>query len=348
MAQSMPSGTNTFIPQMVQDNLLVGFARNVERFALNRYIQVVPTPKNQAYYLKIDGSAAVRLTNTDAKGIVWPDGAKRPTGDNNLAEFEFVPVGTVRKSYEFTVGNLAVEQADWKIVETNAGFQATRAMIARTAAVWNALDDVDWGSNTNTASSISGGYAHEGTADGSGQGFVLKEIFQAAQKQIRLATFGVVRAEDIVCVMTPTVAEALSRSKEVHAYVKESPFALAQIRGDAPSQNGMFGLPDMLYKTRIIVEDAHKVTTKRNTAATKTVAPVGNDNALYFLSRPGGLEFPYGGISYSTVMLFEKEAMSVEANTDAKNRLTEGWVTDDYGAYVVAPASGFEVTALLS
>jgi hypothetical protein len=348
MAQSMPSGTNTFIPQMVQDNLLVGFARNVERFALNRYIQVVPTPKNQAYYLKIDGSAAVRLTNTDAKGIVWPDGAKRPTGDNNLAEFEFVAIGTTRHSFEFTVGNLAVEQADWKIVETNAGFQATRAMTARTVSVWDALDDVSWGSNTSTATAISGGFADTGTADGTGNGFVIKEIFQAAQLQIRKATFGAVRAEDIVVVMTPDAAEQLSRSKEIQAYVKESPFALAQIRGDAPSQNGMFGLPDMLYKTRVIVEDSYKVTTKRNASGTSTVATVGDSNKLYFLSRPGGLEFPYGGLSFSTVMLFEREAMSVETHVDPKNRLTQGFITDDYGAYVVAPASGYEVTAVFS
>jgi len=126
MALSMPSGTNTYLPQMVQDNLIVGYARNKEDYSLNQYIQIVPTPKNQAYYLFIDGKAAVRLTNSDLRNIIWPDGTPRPSGDNNVAEHEFKPVATTRKSFEYTVGHMGVEQAAYDIHAVNSGFQGNR------------------------------------------------------------------------------------------------------------------------------------------------------------------------------------------------------------------------------
>jgi len=348
MAQSMPSGTNAFIPAMVQDNLIVGYSRNVDSFALNRYIQLVPTPKNQAYYLFVDGSAAVRLTNSDLRDVIWPDGQKRPTSDNNVAEFTWNPIATTRKSFEFTVGNLAVEQASWDIVATNSGFQAVRAMTARTMAVSTALSGASWGSNTDTATNLGGGFANTGTSDGSGNGFVLKKIVNKVVQQIRKATFGAVNAKDIVMLMAPKVAETLSESKEVHAYVKESPFALAQLRGDAPGQNVNYGLPDVLYKIPVIVDDAYKVTSKRNASSTSTAAAVYDENTIYFVSRPAGLMMPYGGISYSTVQLFVREEMNIEAYPDQANRITSGFVTDDYGAYVVAPASGYKVSAVFS
>jgi len=342
MAQSMPSGTNTFIPGMVQDNLIVGYARNVEDYALNRYIQVVPTPKNQAYYLYVDGAAAARLTDADLRNVVWPDGQPRPSGDNNVAEFEFKPIATTRRSYEFTVGDMAVEQADWDVVSVNSGFQANRAMIARTMGVMSALSGASWGSNTGTATSLGGGYVNTGTATSP----VFKKIVNKVVQQIRKATFGAVRAKDLYMVMSPLVAETISESQEIHSYVKESPFALAQIKGDAPGQNTNYGLPDVLYKIPVIVDDSYKVTSKRG--ATLATSAVMDENKIYFVSRPGNLVMPYGGISYSTVQVFVREEMSVEAYPDSKNRLRQGFVTDDWGAYVVAPASGYAVTAALS
>lgn len=343
MALSMPSGTNTYLPQMVQDNLIVGYARNKEDYSLNQYIQIVPTPKNQAYYLFIDGKAAVRLTNSDLRNIIWPDGTPRPSGDNNFAEHEFKPVATTRKSFEYTVGHMGVEQAAYDIHAVNSGFQGNRAVLARTQAVQTALANASWGSNTGTATSLGGGFVSGGTATTP----TFKKLVNKVLQQIRKATFGSVKAKDIICVMSPLVAETISESQEIHAYVKESPFAQAQIRGDAPGLNTNYGLPDMLYKVRVIVDDAYKVTSKRG-AVTDVTASVLDENQIYFLSRPGGLVMPYGGVSFSTVQLFVREEMSVEIKTDTTNRLDQGFVTDDYGAYVVAPASGYLVTNALS
>lgn len=343
MATSMPSGTNTFLPQMVQDGLIVGYARNKEDFSINRYCQIVPTTKNRAHYLFVDGSAAARLTNADLRNLVWPDGQPRPSGDNNVAEFEFKEIATTRHSFEYTVGHMAVEQAAFDVHSVNSGFQGVRAMTARTQAVWTALGAVSWGSNTGTATALGGGYIGTGTATDPR----FKKMVNKAVQQIRKATYGAVRAQDIICVMSPLLAETLSESQEIHSYVKESPFAQAQLRGDAPGLNTNYGLPDVLYKINIVVDDTFKVTSKRK-ASSETVSSVSDENAFYFVSRPGGLVMPYGGISYSTVQLFVREEMSVEIHQKPIDRLDLGFVTDDYGAYVVAPASGFQVTAALS
>lgn len=343
MATSMPSGTNTFLPQMVQDNLIVGYARNKDRFALNRYVQLIPTPKNRAHYLFVDGSAAVRLTNSDLRNHKWPDGERRPSGDNNVAEFEFREIATTRKSYEYTVGRMAVEQAAFDVHSVNSGFQGVKAMTARTQAVHNALANATWGDNTGTATALGGGLVNAGTATDP----KFKKLVNAVVQQIRKVTYGAVNASDIICVMSPLVAEKISESQEIHSYVKESPFAQAQLRGDAPGLNTNYGLPDVLYKINIIVDDTYKVTSKRK-AGTEVQAAVADENKIYFLSRPGGLVMPYGGISFSTVQLFVREEMSVEIHHDEKNRLDQGYVTDDYEAYVVAPASGHEVTNCLS
>lgn len=342
MAQSMPSGTNTFIPQMVQDNLIVGFARNKDDYSVNKYVQIIPTPKNRAYYMKIDGSTAVRLTNTDLRNIVWPDGQKRPDMDNDVAEFEFVQIDTKRHNFGFTVGQLAVEQAQWDVVSTNAGFAANRAMVARTIAVHTALSGASWGDNTATATVAGGGKVDTGTATDPR----FKKAKNYAAQQIRKATFGAVKANDLICVMAPKVAEAIAASQEIHSYIKESPFALAQLRGDAPNQNANWGLPESLYGTRIIIDDAFRVSSKRNATTTTTVS-VFDEDTIYFLSRPGGMVMPYGGVSFSTVQLFVREEMNVEAQQDTFNRRIQGAVADDYGAYVVAPASGYKLTDVL-
>lgn len=343
MAVSMPSGTNTFLPQMVQDNLIVGYSRKKEDFAINRYVQMVPTPKNQAYYLYVDGAAAVRLINADLRNVVWPDGQQRPAGDGNVADFEFFPISTKRLSFDYTVGKMAVEQAAFDVHAVNAGFQGVKAMTARTQAVHTALAGATWGSNSGTATALGGGFVSAGTPTNP----IFKKIVNKVCQQIRKATFGAVKSSDIHCVMSPLVAETISETQEIHTYVKESPYALAQLRGDAPNQNANYGLPDKLYGINIIVDDSMKVTSKRGAASLATVS-VADENSFYFISRPGGLLMPYGGISFSTLQMFVREEMSVEIYPDAKNRLEQGFVSDDFGVFVVAPASGHRVTNALS
>lgn len=343
MAQSQPSGTNTFIPQMVRDNLIVGYSRNIDSFSINKYTQIVPTPKNQAYYLFVDGSTAVRLTSSDIRNHVWPDGQERPAGLNDVAEFEFKPIATFRHSYEYTLGNMAVDQADWDIVSVNSGMTAVRAMTARTQNVVSTLVNASWGNNTATATAAGGGYFNAGTSTNP----IFKKIVNYARRAIRQATYRAVQHDQVMLVMSAKAAENLSESAEIVDYLKSSPFAQAAMRGDTPNlnSNAQYGLPDRMYGCPIIIEDAQKVTSKRGNATT-TTAEILTNTKMYFVSRVGGLVLPYGGTNFSTLQTFVREEMTMEMYPDAKNRFLQGFVTDDYNTYVVAPASGFEVTAI--
>lgn len=343
MAQSQPSGTNTYIPQMVRDNLIVGYSRNVDSFSINKYTQIVPTTKNQAYYLYVDGSTAVRLTSSDLRNHVWPDGQERPAGLNDVAEFQFNPIATFRHSYEFTLGNMAVEQADWDVVSINSGLTAVRSMTARTQNVVTALTGASWGSNTATATAAGGGYFNAGTSTNP----IFKKIVNYARRGIRNATYAAVQHDQVMCVMSAKAAENLSESAEIVDYLKSSPFSQAAIRGDVPmlNANAQYGLPDRMYGCPIIIEDAQKVTSKRG-AASVTTSEILTHTKMYFISRVGGLVLPHGGVNFSTLQTFVREEMSIEMYPDAKNRFLQGFVTDDYNTYVVAPASGFEITSL--
>lgn len=343
MAQSQPSGTNVFIPQMVRDNLIVGYSRNIDSFKINQYAQIVPTTKNQAYYLYIDGSTGVRLTSSDIRNHVWPDGQERPAGLNDVAEFTFNPIATFRHSYEFSLGQMAVDQADWDIVSVNSGLTAVRAMTARTQNVLTTLTGASWGTHTSTATALAGGYFNAGTSTNP----IFKKIVNAARRAIRLDTYGAVQNDQIMCVMSAKAAENLSESAEIVDYLKSSPFAQAAMRGDIPNlnANSQFGLPDRMYGCPIIVEDSVKVTSKRGNA-TNSISEILTNTKMYFVSRVGGLVMPQGGTNFSTLQTFVREEMSIEMYPDTKHRILQGFITDDYNTYAVATASGYEVTGL--
>ena len=130
----------------------------------------------------------------------------------------------------------------------------------------------------------------------------------------------------------------MAESQEIVDYLKHSPEALAQVRGELPGGNVQFGLPGKLWGFKVEVENAVKVTSKKGAArATQYIMPTASP---YMLARPGGLEAPEGGPMFSTVMIMEYQSMEVEQLTDINNKRTLGRVIDTIAAVVVAPVSG--------
>jgi hypothetical protein len=99
-------------------------------------------------------------------------------------------------------------------------------------------------------------------------------------------TLGAVKTEDLHLVISPALALLMAQSQEIVDYVKQSPFALAQIKGDAPAQNGKWGLPDQLYGVNIEVEDTVYVGTKRG--ETTTYSDVMASTIAALIPRPRG------------------------------------------------------------
>jgi hypothetical protein len=351
MASGYPSGFNTFVPSFeASGHLSVSYSRNPKDFPLNQWITLTPVNKSVGYYLQVTAEVAARVINSPSLNeFVWNDGADAPTGEWGLEAFNFQSYNTVRFTYPFRIGYKAEEQASWQILAMHSEFAAQDAMTARaTRVISTALTTSNYASNhVATATAAGGGLLSAGSAANP----YIKAAFNYAAQIIQKDTVGRVRPKDLCVVMSPSAADPLGRSQEISDYVKSSPYALAQVRGDAPNQNGQWGLPDQLFGYKVVVDDTVRVTSKKNATRATSYAFAGaggTGESILMCARPGQLTGPAGGPSFSTVHMFAYEEMTVEQRDDPDNRRIMGRVVEDFDTQVVAPASGFVITHVLS
>lgn len=349
MAYAYPSGGpngNTYVPSFeASGEIVVQYSRNPKDFALNSYITLTPVEKSTGYFLSIQPDNAARILSATSSDFIWPDGNDAPTGAWNTEAFTFSPFNTVRYNYPFRLGYKAVEQAVWKIIASHAAMAAQQCMTSRTLEVATLLD-TDGSYPTGhyaTATSLGGGFWSDGTAANP----IIKKTLNAAAQTIQKDTVGVVRPRDLVLVISPTAADLMASSQEIHTYLAQSPSALAQVRGDVPSQNGLWGLPDILYGYRLAIEDAVYGSTPKG-AQTFSPGYIKGSNTAWLVARPGQLVGTEGAPSFSSCHLFVYEEMTVESKDDVDNRRHTGRVVDDRGVKMVSGASAFKIKSLFS
>jgi hypothetical protein len=336
-----PSNVNTFVANHeASGSLITGFSRNPKKFKLPQYAKVVPVKQGAGYYLQITAEEAARVINSDLADFVWHDGQEAPMGNDNLESFQFQKFVTTRYAFPFVLGQKAVNQATWPILKVHADIAAQKAMTARTIAAITALTTAgNWSGSTDTATNLGGG---KWDVSGATDKYILK-TFNQVRENILKATLGVVQQKDIVCVINPNTARQMSETEELRDFLKQSRFAMAQVRGDEESQNGQWGLPDVLYGFKLVVEDAVKVTSKKG--ATKATSYCLANSAAVFMTKTEGTTGMEGVPDFSTFQLFAYEEMTVESKSDPDNRRELGRVVDDYASAVTAPASGYYVTS---
>lgn len=344
-------GGNTFIPTL-NVGIQVGFHRNVKDFKLNQYSKIVKTDKTVGHYVKMDSKSAGRILEATSKDREWVDGADFPVHKDTLDPHDFVGYRTRRLADSFVVGELAAEQADFKLVAHNASQTAQRMMIVRTLDALSALSAADWASvgnvmGVNGNSEVTTGSA-QGVNNGTPENPIIKKLFQAAFKRIQKVTLNGVRPEDLLFVCGPDIASAMANSPEVHAIMKESQYALPLIQGKGSvSPIGRYGLPPVLYGMKIVVEDTAYHTDAKGSSTYTPLYALGSGSA-YFLSRPGGLDGLEGASSWSTLTGFFKEEMTVRVKNDPDNRRILGSIVSNYVYQVTEVKAGVRVTDLLS
>jgi len=332
--------------------LLVGFSRNPKDFALNNYIEMFPSDKELGLYASYTSRNAARILSPTDADHVWADGDPCPPGLNNLESFNFNSYRTVRRVYPFTMGELTVEQMSFDLLLTNTNDMAQQAMTARTMLVQAALKGAAWGNNT---SAINGGILTSGNnwtngsvGYSSNAGPNIKQSLQYGIRSIHLATLGTVREDKLALVINPTTAQAMARSTEIQDYLKQSPFALAQVRGDVENQNGVWGLPTHLYGVKLVVEDAVRVSSRKG-ATTDSLGYVMADGDAYLLATPESLVGLAGSRSYTPVQLFfYKDEMTVETLYDVNNKRYLARVISNYAVVIATTYAGFYFTGVLS
>lgn len=346
MAAVFPSATNVFVRSHEATNkLVIDFARNIKKFAVNRYVQIVPVTKVAGYYLEMTVEEAGRIISSDLANFLWPDGQPRPEGNDNKESFNYKPYEVFRYTFSTTLGKMTIDQADWNIVAQYASIRARQAMTARTQSAINAL---------TTTSNYDSSHVMDVTAIGGNGGTWeasttarqdIQRSLETAFEKIKDDTLDSVQPEDMVLVVSSGLAAKMSRCQEIVDYIKGSPEALSQIRGDG--QNAIYRLPNKLYGFEVVVESTRKVTSLKG-AATVVKAPVLDSTKALLLARPGSLVADEAGPNFSTCCIFAYEEMDTETLDDRNNRRTLVSVSDTYATKLVAPASGVLFTVCSS
>ncbi len=339
MTAAYPSATNTFIKDHDATNkMVIDFARNPSKFAVNQYCQIVPVKKLAGYYMRMTIEEAGRIQKTDLSNFSWPDGNEAPSGDDGLESFDFQQYLAKRYAYAFRLGDLTVDQASWNIVATHASIKTRQAMTARTQKAVTALTTTGNYAATHVldVTAISGNSGTMAQSTTARQD--IKRSLQTAAELILDDTLAAIDLDDLIFVISSSLASSLSLSQEIVDYLKQSPDALAQVRGELPGRNTMYGLPDKLYGFPVVVEKTRKVTTKKG--ATTSRSQILAASTPFMCARPGGLVGVADAPNFSTCCIFAQEEMTVETLRDNPNRRTMGRVVDTFDVQLVAPSSG--------
>ena len=349
MVAQFPGSHGVFVPSHeATGKLVVDFSRNVKDFAVNQYAQIVSMKEVVGYYLEMTVEEAGRILNTDLAEFDWPDGMDAPEDVDGTESFQFKNVRTNRKKYGFRLGDLTADQASWDIIAQHGQIKAQQAMTARTQAAITALTTsgsyaADHTSAVASISGVTGNWAASTTARQD-----IKRSLNHAAQIIERDTLAAVFPDQLILVINPNTAKAMSVTQEIADYLKGSPEAYAYVKGELAGQNRNvgYGLPPSLYGYPVVIERSYK-TTSRKGASTVAKSAVLADGTAALVARPGGLEGTYGAPSFSTLSIFMQEEMTVETLHDVNNRLTRGRVVENFQALLTAPVSGFLFTSAI-
>lgn len=345
---SVPSAFNTFIPVMNGEataGLVVNFSRNPSTFGLPKWCSYTPVQKWTGLWLRMNIDQCARVLDVKGNNNVWARGQDAPELTWNLESFAWQQFYCTRYLYGYQLPRESEQQADFSVVSQQNAVEAMRAMTQRTQiGVTKALDTSLYdATHVTTATLWGGGYINAGTATVP----TYKTILDSMYRRIHLDSRGTVRPEDMVVVINPQHAHILAQSQEIHAYLKESPFAWPNLNKDLPGQKPNWGIPEYLYGYKHVIEDAVKNPNAKG-ASSQSGEYIWPWDKIAMFARPGGLIAPEGAMSFSTIHCFLLEDMAVEQFDDPINRRYTSRFADDFGFEVVAPVSGCIATEVQS
>lgn len=362
-------GSNAYIPTFDGEstgNLVLEYSRNPKSFPLNTYSEIRPVTLSRGYYLRIEPQNAARIRNNDGREFAWPPGSDRPTGTDNQARFQFAPYFCQRRAFSVRLDNRAVQMSAWPVAETELREKGQQCMTQRSQLAANVLISAYTGSNmTSTVAAITGNAAY--TLDkGAPTSPYVKIVLQTVALIINKATLGAINPEDLVLVMSPETAVAISQSPELQGMLSNSVYAYPLLTGTLPGQiQRNWSLPPLLYDFRVSVENTVRISTARG-AATQVYGYTIPKGTIFMLTRrenemvnPSILRAERGESKltdeemqavpvFSTLVGFMKEEYTVENRVDPWNRVLDISIATDYTYEVTQYLSGYMITGAIT
>lgn len=346
----LPGPSNVYVPNHeASGKLVVDFARNPKKFAINQYVQIIPVDQILGLFQQMTIEERGRVLTTDAAEYAFADGSDAPLGADGTEYFIWQQYLARRYAYGFLMGQMTAQQATWDILAQHAGIHAQKAMTVRTLQVYNQMT-TSGNYATGHVSAVFGGtitgtsgtWTQSTTARGD-----IKRSLEFGSEKILDDTLAGVEPEDFHLVIGTAQAALLTQSQEIVDYIKSSPDAYAQLRGELPNRNKFYGLPEKLYGFDIVVDSTRRVTSQKlQTRAASAIygglSSVGSLNA-FMIARPGGLVGVANAPSFSFIanFVYKQFDMVVEVKNDDDNKRIKGRVIDCFVPVVVAPQAGF-------
>lgn len=350
ISTNFPGPYNVFIPAFdgkATANLIVSYARDPKKFAVNKLAQRWPVNYLSGYWLTLRPEVLARVL-TDPNETIWADGAPSPTGSFNQQDFRATQYMCVRRARPAYVGWQTREQAAYPVQETQLQVLGHQMMTTRAYAFYTlAMNAAAYlPSHVGTATYWSGLNTSLGLGGFFSQGTSTNPIIQRALlnigNQIMMDTMAAVSYTDLTLVITPPAAIGMATSAEIHDYVARSPFALAQVKGDVPSQNGSWGLPDKLYGLDLVI-DPTLLTTSGRLVVPGTTTYIEGSNQGLVLCPPGAMGSNVGQVTsaFSSFHFFfyRGEEMVTETLDEPVNKRTLLRVSETWGLNMVSPES---------
>lgn len=346
MPATHPGQYTTYIPNHeATDGMIVTYSRNPDTFKCGQYGQYKTVTENKGFWMRIDYDNAGRLDD-DGQQELWPDGSPRPSHNGETNKHEWLGYKTQRREFGFNLGDLAVSQASWDVVDNHTRTDSQRCMTRRTrkavdvlANPANYLPTHQFTAVENLSPQIAGKLDLSTTTRAD-----VKKTFNLMGNIIRKKTLGAISQSQMMVVVSPEWAQAVSASPEIHEYVMQQEKAQKLITDDFGNVND-FGLPEKLYGYKIVIEDAVQIRQRRGQASNpEDIWPT---DTIVMCSRPGGLQAPEGP-SHSSLTCFLKEEMTVESQDDNWNRRHLGSIVDDYEWQLTSPDATVIVQDTLS
>lgn len=331
---------NTHAAALATEALKIGYCRNVTDFPINRYLQIKPVKVSQDKFLRFDPNQPIRVQGDE---FVWANGKRRPHGRDNLQNFAEDIYRTTRYSFGYSYGLKTGQEADWDLDVQHSKMASTQAMTKRTTLAQAILQNAsNYGSNTGDAGTLAGG-SGETFATATSSKLTIKKAIHAALKAINLSTAGVVKKKDLLLLVSYDLSLAMAATDEIHNYLKGS-YSAAEALANGLGVGG--GLPPSLYGIEVVCENSVRDPSKKGSNAQAAAEIMPNDIAC-IISRPGDLinEGVTNAPTFSSLTMFELEAMTAQSQTDTYHRIVEGAITDDYVIEATALSSaGYLIT----
>lgn len=342
----------TYVPNFeASGRLTSNFSRNPKSFALNSYIQLQPVKQMTGYHRKRTVEEAGRVIDTSLSNFIWPDNADMPRGVSHESD-QYIQYLCKRYAYREQLGDQATGQAEYDVFAEYEAQLAQQAMTARTVKVLTALNTSGNYPSANT-SAVFGGTITDTTGKWDASTTARQDIKRSlthAAEVILDATLAGVELNDLVLVISTSMARKIAISQEIVDHIKGSPEALAQVRGELPGNNAIYGLPDKLYGFPVVIEKTRYVTSRKG--ATRAVSQAMSATSAIMVSRPGGLVGVAGAPTFSTAVLFvyDKDGgdLQVVREHDSWNKYTKLAVIDNNDVAIVAGEAGFLFTSAVA